>query len=138
MAAIPDPARTLLESNALAHLVTINPDGSPQLSCVWVGVDGDELVVASLTQRQKLRNVRRDPRVVVSLEADGTDALGLKQHLVIHGRGRVEEGGAAELLQWLAFTYIGPGVRFPPMDDPPPGYVLRIVPERFAGNGPWA
>jgi PPOX class probable F420-dependent enzyme len=118
--------------------VTVNPDGSPQLSCVWVGVDGDELVVASLTQRQKLRNVRRDPRVVVSLEADGTDALGLKQHLVIHGRGRVEEGGAAELLQWLAFTYIGPGVRFPPMDDPPPGYVLRIVPERFAGNGPWA
>ncbi|HEV8372289.1 MAG TPA: pyridoxamine 5'-phosphate oxidase family protein, partial [Actinomycetota bacterium] len=53
MAAIPDPARPLLESNALAHLVTINPDGSPQLSCVWVGVDGDELVVASLTQRQK-------------------------------------------------------------------------------------
>jgi PPOX class probable F420-dependent enzyme len=138
MAAIPDPARPLLESNALAHLVTINPDGSPQLSCVWVGVDGDELVVASLTQRQKLRNVRRDPRVVVSLEADGTDALGLKHHLVIHGRGRVEEGGAAELLQLLAFTYIGPGVRFPPMDDPPPGYVLRIVPERFAGNGPWA
>jgi hypothetical protein len=44
---------------------------------------------------------------------------------------------APELLQRLAGTYIGPGVCFPPMAEPPPGYVLRIVPERFGGVGPW-
>jgi hypothetical protein len=49
----------------------------------------------------------------------------------------VVPGGAPELLQRLAVTYIGPGVKFPPMDNPPPGYVLHIVPERFGGVGPW-
>jgi PPOX class probable F420-dependent enzyme len=134
----PEPARALLESDALAHLVTVNPDGSPQVSCVWVGLEGDELVVASLGSRQKLRNVERDPRVAVSVEAKTTNDLGMVEYLVVHGRGRVEEGRAPELLQRLAGSYIGPGVRFPPMADPPPGFVLRIVPERFGGVGPWA
>jgi PPOX class probable F420-dependent enzyme len=138
MAAIPDEARQLLESDALGHLVTLNPDGSPQVSCVWVGVDGDELVTASLGPRQKLRNVSRDPRVVVSVESDRSNEMGLVEYLVVHGRARVEEGGGPELLQRLAHTYIGPDVRFPPMDDPPPGQVIRIVPERFGGVGPWA
>jgi PPOX class probable F420-dependent enzyme len=137
MATMPDAARALLDSDALAHVVTVNPDGSPQLSCVWVGLEGEELVVGSLSDRQKLRNVRRDPRVALSLASDRRNDLGLLEYLVVHGHGRVEEGGAPELLQWLAFTYIGPGVRFPPMDSPPPGYVLRIVPERFGGVGPW-
>lgn len=48
------------------------------------------------------------------------------------------EGGAAELLQRLAHTYLGPDVRFPPMDDPPPGYITHIAVERIGGVGPWA
>jgi hypothetical protein len=57
---------------------------------------------------------------------------------VVRGRARLEEGGAPELLQRLAHTYLGPDVRFPPMDDPPPGNVMRITVEHIGGIGPWA
>src|SRR5918996_5516341 len=95
MSVIPESARTVLESDALAHLVTLNPDGGPQVSIVWVGLDGDELVTAHLRPQQKLRNVARDPRVVVSLEGTVTNAYGLREYLVVHGRARIEEGGRA-------------------------------------------
>jgi PPOX class probable F420-dependent enzyme len=138
LAAVHPQARELLESDALAHLVTINPDGGPQVSIVWVGVDGDEIVSGHLPLHRKLRNIQRDPRVSLSLEGTNTNAIGLREYLVVHGRARITEGGAAELLQELAHTYLGPDVKFPPMDDPPPGYVLHITPERFGGVGPWA
>ena len=137
MSEIPEAARELLESDALVHLVTINPDGSPQMSVVWVGVDGGEIVSGHLQLHRKLRNIQRDPRVSLSVEGRGLNSIGLREYLVVHGRGRVEEGGAPELLQRLAHVYLGPEVKFPPMDDPPPGYILRITPERFGGVGPW-
>ena len=132
-------ARALLESDALAHLVTLNADGSPQVTCVWVGLDGDEIVSAHLSDaQQKLKNVRRDPRVSLSIEGTDVQPPGLKQYLVVHGHARIEEGGAPELLQRLAHVYLGPDVVFPPMPDPPPGYVLRTTVERLGGVGPWA
>jgi PPOX class probable F420-dependent enzyme len=135
---IPPEAREVLESDRLAHLVTVNADGSPQVSCVWVGLEGDEIVSGHLGTRQKVRNVERDPRVALSIEAKGTNELGLQEYLVVHGRGRIQEGGAPELLQMLARTYIGPDAVFPPMPDPPPGFVTRITVERLGGVGPWA
>jgi PPOX class probable F420-dependent enzyme len=134
---LPDSARELIESEALAHLVTRNADGSPQITCVWVGLDGEEIVSGHLGERQKLANVRRDPRVALSLEGMRIHPPGLKEYLVVHGRARVEEGGAPELLQRLAHVYLGPEVKFPPMEDPPPGYTLRITVERIGGVGPW-
>jgi PPOX class probable F420-dependent enzyme len=133
-----DEARALVESSALAHLVTLEPDGRPQMSCVWVGMDGDEIAFASLGPRRKLDNIARDPRVALSIEGPDFNAMGLKQYLVVHGTARIEEGGGPELLQRLARTYLGADVKFPPMDDPPPGVVVRIVPERLGGVGPWA
>ena len=138
MAAIHPEARELLESNRLAHMVTLNPDGSPQVSCVWVGLDGDEIVSGHLPRNQKVKNVERDPRVAISIEGEGMSHGALRHYLVIHGSARIQEGGAAELLQRLAHVYLGPDVRFPPTDDPPPGYVIRTTPERFGGIGPWA
>jgi PPOX class probable F420-dependent enzyme len=137
VATIPDPARRVLESDALAHLATVEADGAPQMSCVWVGLDGDEIVFASLGPRRKIDNIRRDPRVTLSLQTDHINEIGLREYLVVHGRARVEEGGAPELLQRLAHTYLGPDVRFPPMDDPPPGMVVRIAVDRLGGVGPW-
>jgi PPOX class probable F420-dependent enzyme len=138
MAVLPESARAVLESDALAHLVTLNPDGSPQVSVVWVGLDGDDIVSAHLLEQQKLRNVRRDPRVALSLEAPEVNAIGLREYVVVHGRAAIEEGGAPELLQELAHVYLGPDVEFPPMPDPPPGHRLRITVERIGGVGPWA
>jgi PPOX class probable F420-dependent enzyme len=135
---LPEAARALVESDALAHLVTLNPDGSPQVSCVWVGLEGDEIVSAHLAPTQrKLANVRRDPRVVMSIEGTAMHGPGLQEYLVVHGRARIEEGGAPELLQRLAHVYLGPDVKFPPMDEPPPGFVMRTTPERLGGVGPW-
>jgi PPOX class probable F420-dependent enzyme len=133
-----DSARAIVESGRLAHLVTLNRDGSQQISCVWVGLDDEEIVSGHLRDQQKLRNVRRDPRVSLSIEGKELQPPGLLQYLVVHGRARITEGGAPELLQELAYRYLGPGTRFPPMEDPPPGYVLRIAVERVAGVGPWA
>jgi PPOX class probable F420-dependent enzyme len=135
---LPPSARDLIESGALAHMVTINRDGSPQVTCVWVGLDGDDIISGHLGQWQKLKNVERDPRVSLSLEASEANEIGMRHYLVVHGRARIEEGGAPELLQRLAEVYIGAGVKFPPMPDPPPGFVLRVTPERVGGVGPWA
>ena len=131
-------ARELLESAALVHLVTLNPDGSPQVSCIWVGLDGDEIVSGHMLRRQKVANVERDPRVSLSLEAPGLNSMGLREYLVVRGRARVQTGGAAELLQNLAHVYLGPDVVFPPPGFDAPGYVLRITPEHLGGVGPWA
>ena len=138
MADLRPEARTLIESDRLAHMVTLNPDGSPQVSCVWVGLEGDELVTGHLPRNQKVKNVEREPMVAISIEGTGVGEGGLREYLVIRGTARVQEGGAAELLQRLAHVYLGPDVKFPPMDDPPPGYVIRTTPERVGGNGPWA
>ena len=138
MADLHSEARKLIESDRLAHMVTVNQDGSPQVSCIWVGLDGDEIVSGHLPRNQKVKNVERDPRVAISIEGAGLSEAGLREHLVVRGTARVQQGGAAELLQRLAHVYLGPDVEFPPMDDPPPGYVIRTTPERLGGVGPWA
>ncbi len=131
-------ARELLASAQLAHLVTIEPDGSPQITCVWVKLDHhDEIVFASLGPWRKLANIDRDPRVSLSIEAAQPDPSGMQHYLVIHGTARKTEGGGPELLQELAHTYVGPDVKFPPMDSPPPGVVVHITIDKVTGNGPW-
>jgi len=137
MVAIPESARTLLQSGRLTPLVTINPDSSPQISIVWVGLDGDEIVLAHLGGGQKIHNLERDPRVALSVEGTEVEGPGLQQYLVVHGTARITEGGGPELLQELAHTYLGPDVKFPAFDDPPPGRIVHISVDRIAGVGPW-
>jgi PPOX class probable F420-dependent enzyme len=133
-------ARQLIGS-APATLVTINRDGSLQVSVVWVAVQstadgGDELVTAHLQEHQKIRNIRRDPRVAVTIVS--TDRSGPQTpYLSIKGTARVEEGGAPELLDEIATTIFGPGTGFPP-PDAPPGYLTHIRIEKVGGVGPWA
>lgn len=130
-------ARALLESDALAHVVTLNPDGSAHVSLAWIGLDQDEVVFGTLPDQRKLRNLRRDPRIVISVEGTRTNEWGLREYLVLNGTANVTQGGAAELLQRLAYTYLGPGVTFPAMPNPPPGYVVRTRVDRVSGVGPW-
>jgi hypothetical protein len=100
-------------------------------------LDGDEVVAAHLPRNRKVRNIERDPRVAISLETRTKSAMGLTEYAVLYGKARIQEGGAADLLQRLARVYIGPGVKFPPMENPPSGYVTRIQVERIEGVGPW-
>jgi PPOX class probable F420-dependent enzyme len=138
MTSIPQAARSVLESPFPAHVTTLNEDGSPHVSLAWVGLDGDEVVFGTLFDQRKLRNLRRDPRMAVSVETSTVNDWGLVEYLTLYGRARITEGGAAELLQELAHTYLGPDVTFPAMPDPPPGFVTHVAVERVAGVGPWA
>jgi len=130
--------RAALTAGRLGHLVTLNSDGSPQVTVVWVGLDGEDIVVGHMMGGRKVQNIARDPRVALSLEVEGTNPIGMQQSLVINGTARLVEGGAPELLQRLAEVYIGPGVKFPPMHNPPAGHVIHITAERIGGVGPWA
>jgi PPOX class probable F420-dependent enzyme len=124
-------------SNPEGHCATINPDGSPQLSAVWIGLDGDEIVMAHLPEHRKVRNLRRDPRVVLSLDAEERNVAGMQHNLVVYGTATVTDGGAPELLQRLVKVYGGPDAEFPLPADAPAGYVVRIAVERVGGVGPW-
>jgi PPOX class probable F420-dependent enzyme len=128
--------RGVIESGRLAHFVTVNRDGSPHVTIVWVGIDDDDVVVGKLFVDQKVRNIQRDPRVSFSMEAEG-DQHGMQHYVVVEGTATVSDGGAPELLRRLAKTYIGPDAKFPPMPDPPPGFVIRVTPQKVRGMGPW-
>ena len=135
---IPEEARRILQSDALAHVATLDADGKPHITCAWTGVNDDRIVIATLFDQRKLKNMRRDPRVTLSFQTDKVNDWGLREYLVVYGTAEVTEGGAPELLQKLAHTYLGPDVTFPAIPDPPAGYVTRIRIERLAGVGPWA
>lgn len=131
-------ALELIDSPAVATVVTIDPDGSPHVSAAWVGLEDGEIVIGTLDDQRKLRNLRRDPRIALAIQSDRINEWSLREYLVINGTARITEGGAAELLQRLARTYIGPDVVFPAMPNPPAGYVTRVRIERVSGIGPWS
>lgn len=126
-----------LATGPLAHVVTLDASGAPQVSMAWVGVDDDEVIIATLHDQPKLRNIRQDPRIAISFQMPGRSEYLLDHYLVLRGTARVTAGGAPEWLQRLANTYIGPGVVFPPMPNPPPGFVVRVAVESMTGVGPW-
>jgi PPOX class probable F420-dependent enzyme len=134
-----DSARALIGSGTDATLVTLNPDGSPQVTVVWAALvstpDSDELVTAHLAEHKKVRNVRRDPRVAVTILATNTKGQ-QTPFLAITGTARITEGGAPELLADLATTMLGPDSGFPP-ENAPPGFLTHIRIDKVGGLGPW-
>lgn len=137
MTALPEEARPLIESTALGHVVTLNADGSPHLTCVWIGWDEGDIVFASSTLTKKIRNLIRDPRVAVSIESDRISEMGLKEYLWVRGSAVVTDGGGLGLLRGFAARYLGPGIPFQPGGDPRDGYRVRVKGERIGGLGPW-
>ena len=132
-----DSTRAFIGSGADATLVTVNPDGSPQVSLVWVALestaDGDELVSAHLAEYQKTRNVRRDPRAaltIVSKDHPGQQT----PYLSVTGTARIVEGGAPELLAELAEAMLGSSEHFPP-PNAPQGLLTRIRIDKVGGLG---
>jgi PPOX class probable F420-dependent enzyme len=134
-----EAARELIGNGADATLVTLNPDGSPQVTVVWVALkstpDGDELVTAHLAEHKKVRNIRRDSRVALTIVSTGDAGKAMRPYLAIEGTARVVEGGAPELLKTLAQTLSDPAA-FPPQDAPP-GFVTHIHIDKIGGTGPW-
>jgi PPOX class probable F420-dependent enzyme len=137
MVRLNDEVRQALTAGRLAHVTTLNPDGSPQVSAVWIGMDGDDIVIGHLMGGRKVQNIKRDPRVAITVETDGANPIGMTNYLIVYGDARLVDGGAPELLQRLAEVYLGPDVKFPPFDDPPEGHVIHVIPQRIGGVGPW-
>lgn len=137
MTPVPAELRDLIASGPMTHLSTINPDGSPQVTVIWIGLEGDELVSGHMTWQRKLRNVERDPRVALSFDAPRAPGVFLNQYAVVRARASIEPGEDAwDLLNRLAKVYMAPDADFPAPRGA--GYLLRYSVERISGVGPWA
>lgn len=137
MSSLPPELRDLIESGPMAHLATINADGSPQVSVIWVGLDGDDLVSGHMTRYAKLRNIERDPRVVLSFDAPRAPGVFMNPYAVLRARATVEpRDDTWDLLNRLTKVYVTPDAEFPAPRGP--GYTVRYSVERVGGVGPWA
>jgi PPOX class probable F420-dependent enzyme len=137
MSALPPELRELIESGPMVHLSTINPDGSPQVSVIWAGLDGDDLVSGHMGRFKKLRNIERDPRVVLSFDTPREPGVFLNPYAVLRARAMIEPSDEAwDLLDRLAKVYVSPDYVFPAPKGP--GYIVRYSVERITGVGPWA
>jgi PPOX class probable F420-dependent enzyme len=137
---IPESILELIAKAPFAHLTTLNSTGGPQVTVVWVGIENEEFVIGHLhlATYEKVKNIRRDARVALSMLSDTTNAQGLREYLVIYGYARVTEGGAFDLLRRLGCLYLGSNADFPAAAlRHIPGYITRVTPARFAGIGPW-
>jgi PPOX class probable F420-dependent enzyme len=134
---LPPELRALIEAGPMAHVTTINADGSPQVSVVWIGLDGDDVVSGHMNHYLKLRNIERDPRVVISFDAPRVPGIFMNEYAVLRTRATVEPSDEAwDLLDRLAKVYVTPETTFPAPRGP--GYVVRYAIEKISGVGPWA
>jgi PPOX class probable F420-dependent enzyme len=130
-------ADALLGSDAVAHVWTTNPDGTPQVSVVWVIAQGDEIAFGTDTSSQKAKNLRRDNRIVLSIEDTERNERGFQRHLVVRGRARINPGPDPELMDRLAKKYLGLHRHPLAVRDSPTSVVVRVKIERISGVGPW-
>lgn len=127
-ATLSDGVRKLIEGQNFAHLATVMPDGSPQVTAVWIDLDGNDILVNTAEGRQKPRNLRADPRVAISIvdQANPYSAAFI--------RGRVVEmthEGADGHIDKMAKKYLGQE-RYPFRQSGEQRLLVRIVPEQVS------
>src|SRR5882672_9228242 len=128
---LPQSAKKLLQDKAYGHVVTFNAEGKAQLTMVWMDVDGDEVLFNTAEGRKKPQNLRRDPRIIISVQ----DRNDLQAYMVIHGTATLTEAGADAHLDKLAKRFLG-------MDQYPyrqPGekrVLVRVKVDRLGGFAP--
>lgn len=137
MSSLSAPAQALLGSDAVAHVWTRNPDGTPQVSVVWVVVQGDEVVFGCSSASRKARNLQHDPSIVLSVEDDVRNDQGFQRHLVIRGTARLMPGPDPKLMDRLAAKYVGLDRHPLAIRDAPDAVVVRVTVDRISGVGPW-
>ncbi|MFF2190219.1 PPOX class F420-dependent oxidoreductase [Streptomyces sp. NPDC058155] len=127
-----DAARKILDGRNPAVLCTINPDGSPQSSVVWVGTDGDDLVISSQAGRRKVTNLAGEPRVSLSV----FDLADPERYVEVRGTATAGEDVGRRTAVALAEKYEGPGAGQEYLDLPSDvvRVTIRITPDRLTGN----
>ncbi|MGA5192308.1 PPOX class F420-dependent oxidoreductase [Streptomyces exfoliatus] len=129
---LPDAVRALLDDINPAVLATIQPDGSPQTSVVWVGRDGDDVLISSQEGRRKIKNIRADARVSLTVhDRDDPDV-----YAEIRGTATVTEDAGRALAVALAESYEGEGAGQEYLDLPPEKVrvAVRITPTKIVGT----
>ena len=101
---LPDKVLDLLRNRGITYLATLMPDGSPQLTQTWVDTDGEFVIINTVDGHQKVRNIRRDPRVAVTVADpdDPSDFVQLRGEVV-----RETTEGAAEHIDLISERYTG-------------------------------
>jgi PPOX class probable F420-dependent enzyme len=139
MPAIPPELRELIESGPMAHLSTVNPDGSPHITVIWIGLDGDDLVSTHMSDNVKLRNIRRDPRVALSFDAPREPGVWVNPYAVVYARATVEPSADIwDLMARHAKAYVSADAEVPIPEGSEPGFIVRYSISRIGGIGPWA
>ncbi|WP_336208487.1 PPOX class F420-dependent oxidoreductase [Nonomuraea sp. LPB2021202275-12-8] len=128
MAELPDAARKLLDAPNLAVVTSLNPDGGPQSTVVWVRTDGDDVLFSTVAGRRKPRNFDRDPRASL-LVIDPDDPY---RYVEVRGRVTMREDPAGDLIQELSHKYTGK-----PWEDKPgtERLIVRIEPDKVTLRG---
>lgn len=137
MNSISAPAHALLGSDAVAHVWTANPDGSPQVSVVWVLVQDDKVVFGTDASSIKVRNLRMNPRLILSIEDEERNERGYQRHLIIHGQATLVEGRQTQLMDRLAMKYLGIDRHPLALRDSQTAVSVHVDVERISGLGPW-
>jgi PPOX class probable F420-dependent enzyme len=138
MSALSPELRELIASGPMAHLSTINPDGSPQVTVIWIGIDGDDLVSTHMRDNVKLRNIRRDPRVALSFDLPREPGVWISPYAVVYARATVEPSSRIwELMTKHAKVYVSPDAEVPVPERSEPGFIVRYSITRIGGIGPW-
>jgi len=127
-----DSARKILDGANAAILATVNPDGSPQTSVVWVCTDGDDVLISSDAVRRKSRNIVREPRISLCVFDRSDD----DQYVEVRGDATVTEDVGRQLAVKLAERYAGEGAGQEYLDLPPEDVrvVIRVTPRRVLGS----
>ncbi len=137
MNVISAPLQALLGTDAVAHVWTMNPDGSPQVSVVWVIARDDQILFGTAGNSIKARNLAANPRVILSVEDTERNERGFQRHLVVHGRAVIEPGPDPILMDQLAMKYTGLRRHPLALRDSPSAVVVRVSVDRIGGLGPW-
>ena len=128
---IPQSLRKMLEDKAYGHVVTFNAKGNPELTMVWMDIEGDELLFNTSEGRRKPGNIRRDPRVIVSVQ----DRNNPQAYAVFHGKARVTDAGADENIDKLAKRFLGAD-KYPFRQPNEKRLIVRIGVDRISGMAP--
>jgi PPOX class probable F420-dependent enzyme len=129
--ALPQSVRKILQDKAYGHVVTFNADAKPQVTMVWVDVDGDDVLFNTAEGRRKPKNLRRDPRIVISVQ-DRNDS---QSYAVFYGTAKVTEAGADEHIDKLAKRFLGVD-KYPFRQPGEKRLVVRVKVDRIGGYGP--
>lgn len=128
---LPDSVRKILQDKAYGHVITFNAEGKPQVTMVWADVDGDEVTFNTAEGRLKPQNLRRDPRVIVSVQ-DRNDP---QSYMVFHGKATVSEAGADAHIDKLAKRFLGAD-KYPFRRPGEKRLIVRVKADRIGGYGP--